>query len=305
MYSIQKHAKSILVLGMLIFLVAGPVFAGGSQEKSEDVSILRIAMLMDEANPASGIMNDEFAAALSAELGIQVEASILMEYAVGVEAMRAGRLDIMFASPMMYYQAQQRANVEPLVTTGSFGGVPYHSIFITRADRDDINSLEDLRGKDFAFVDPGSASGYVYPKVTLVQELGLDPQRIENPRYYFETVTYSGQHQASIMGVLMGDYDASVVALALLPMMENAGVLDPSDLKIIAETPSIPSPLHIIRSDLPAELKEQIRNFYLSYDREEYFEAVYSSSDLRYVRVDDSDYDVIRAIVEDLGITQE
>lgn len=39
----------------------------------------------------------------------------------------------------------------------------YHSVFITRADRQDINSPADFRGRKMAFVDPGSTSGNLVP----------------------------------------------------------------------------------------------------------------------------------------------
>ena len=49
----------------------------------------------------------------------------------------------------------------------------YHSVFITRADRSDINSLQDVKGKKMAFVDPGSTSGNPIPTSMLMKPLPM------------------------------------------------------------------------------------------------------------------------------------
>lgn len=289
----------------LIIMLTGVALVGAAGSSEPEEPVIRLAQVLAEDNPQSGAMNEQFAADLEAALGIRVDARVIMEYGVGIEAMRGGQLDLMLVSPMSYYQAQQRTGIVPIATTGGFGGVPYKSVFVTRADRDDIQTLEDLRGRTFAFVDPGSSSGYIYPKVSLVQQLDLDPDRVEDPGYFFETATYSGRHDASVMGVLMGDYDAAVVAYALLPIMSEAGAIDANDLRIIAETPDIPNPLYIASDSLDSGLIEQIREFYLGYDNADYFDAVYGDGDTRYVPVNVDDYQIIYDLVDLLGITEE
>lgn len=290
---------------IILLIAAASVFARGEAE-STDPETLRVAVILDESNPKSGELNDAFIVDMADTLGMPVEGNVIMEYGVGIEAMRSGKLDAMLVSPMSYYQAKQRTNVEPLVTTEvSLGGVDYRTYFITRSDRDDINTLEDLEGKSFAFVDPGSSSGYVYPKLLLVQELGLDPLMVENPDYFFGTSAYSGRHDASLMGVLMGDYDAAVVAAPVVPMMVATGAISEGDIKVIAQTPKIPNPLYIIRADISTELKSLVKDFFLSYDNPEYFESLYQSPEARYIAVNEEDYKVIEDIVKILGIEEE
>jgi phosphate/phosphite/phosphonate ABC transporters, periplasmic binding protein len=265
---------------------------------------ITIVQLPDENNPNAGEMHEGFRQAMEDYLGIKVEELEAFEYAVGIEAMRSERLEVMLVTPMSYYQAKNVANIEPLVTTGVNNTLPYKTVFITKSDRDDINSLEDLRGKTFAFVDPASSSGYMYPKAKLVTSLGLEADQLENPNYYFSTVAYSGKHDSSLMGVVMGDYDAAAVALSVIDGLVNAGMVDESDIKIIDETDEIPNACFVIRGNLPQDLKDKIKEFYLQYDDATYFEAFYNDSLARFIEAKDSDYDVVYEMIEILKIEE-
>ncbi|MDR1355360.1 MAG: phosphate/phosphite/phosphonate ABC transporter substrate-binding protein [Propionibacteriaceae bacterium] len=265
---------------------------------------ITIVQMPDEGNPDAGTSNDAFRTAMEAALGIEVEELEAFEYAVGIEAMRAGNLELLLVSPMSYYQAKTLAQIEPLVTTATNGALPYKTVFVTRAERDDINSLADLRGTTFAFVDPASSSGYMYPKAELITELGLDSAQLEKPGYFFETVTYSGKHDSSLIGVYMGDYDAVSVAYQTIDQLHEAGIINKDELKIIGETEIIPSACYIMRADLPQDLKDAIRKFYLGYNDTAYFEMFYGDPNIRYVEAFDSDYDVVYEMVQLLGIEE-
>lgn len=268
-------------------------------------SKLTIALMPDEGNPDAGQKNEAFSEAMSEYLGgIKIEVFEGSEYAVGIEAMKSGKLDILLVSPMSYYQANRVADIEPLVTTGTEGTVPYKTVFIVKSDREDIKSLEDLKGKTFAFVDPASSSGYMYPKAKLMTDLNLEADKLESPGYFFKTVAYSGKHDSSVMGVVMGDYDAAAVALQTIAPMAAAGLFDESDLKIIGETDVIPSACYVMRSNLPQDLKDKIKEFYLQYDDSSYFEQFYGNKGVRYIEAKDSDYDVVYEMVTLLNIEE-
>jgi len=174
--------------------------------------------------------------------------------------------------------------------------------FITKADRDDINSLKDLKGKTFAFVDQASSSGYLYPKAKLIKELQLDTDKLEANDYFFSTVAFSGGHPTSLTGVTMGDYDAAAVAKAIITQMVKAGQLKESDIKVIGETDVIPNPCYVVRGDLPQDLKDKIKEFFMTYDDESYFEAVHENKDIRFVEVTDETYTPAKEMLELLKI---
>lgn len=302
--------KKKLLYGLAALVSVGLLTACGSSSadsKKEDgmPDKVTIVTMPDENNPAAGGKNEKFQKDLSEEIGLPVEIMEGADYAVGIEAMKNKKLDVLLVSPMSYFQAKQRVDIDPLVTTTAPGSETYRTVFITKKDNDKINSLEDLKGTNFAFVDPASSSGYLYPKYELVTKLKLNQAKLEEPDYFFKTVAYSGKHDSSVMGVSKGDYDAAAVAGQVLQSMDDAGLVKKDDLKIIDETQEIPNAAYVIRSELPEELKKKIKDFYLNYDDEEYFKAFYKDGSIRFVEAKDDDYEGVKDIIKVLGIEGE
>ncbi|MEG0293785.1 phosphate/phosphite/phosphonate ABC transporter substrate-binding protein [Enterococcus sp.] len=310
----MKLSKKWLLMSSLAIVSAMTLAACGSSEKTGKAGEvtaaesnnwpekLTIVQMPDENNPDAGQKNDDFREAMTEYLGIEVVEMEGADYAVGIEALKSEKLDIMLVSPMSYYQAKERANIEPLVTTTSMGNEPYKTAFITHADNKDINELADLKDKTFAFVDPASSSGYMYPKAKLVTALDLDPEKMENPGYFFKTVAYSGKHDTSLMGVTMGDYDAAAVALQTINSLDEAGIIDSDDVKVIGETDEIPNAAYIMRGNLPSDLKEKIKTFYLEYDEPSYFETNYQDPSIRFTESKDSDFEIVKEMITLLGL---
>ncbi|MGD6960124.1 phosphate/phosphite/phosphonate ABC transporter substrate-binding protein [Rossellomorea aquimaris] len=300
--------KPIFLVGLIVSILVGcgsnETATNSNDVESEWPDKITIVQMPDESNPNAGSKNEEFRKAMEEYLGIEVEELEGGDYSVGLEAMKAGKLEVMLVSPMSYYQAKKMADVEPLVTTESMGAKPYKSVFVTKSTRDDINSLEDLEGKTFAFVDPASSSGYVYPKAKILQSLGLDTDQLENPDYFFKTVAFSGKHDASLMGVVKGDYDAATVALQVIDSLVQADLIKEDDVKIIDETAEIANALYVMRKDIPQDLKDKIKEFYLQYGDEDYFESFYQDSSARFVEAKDADYAEIEEMIKLLKIEE-
>lgn len=297
------------MVGFTLILFAVVLAACGSadarSDNGKDVKKITIVQMPDENNPNAGTKNEAFKEAMEESLGLEVEQFEGADYGVGLEALKNNKLDIMLVSPMSYYQAKKMADIEPLATTAALGAEPYKTVFITRADRDDIQSIEDLRGKTFAFADPASSSGYMYPKAHLISELGLEADMLESPGYFFETAAFSGKHDASLIGVAKGDYDAAAIPLMMISYLADAGLIEAEDIKVIGETSEIPNALYIMRKGLPDELKAKIKNFYLSYDDEEFFETLYDDPNMRFIEVDEANYDEVEEMITILNLEEE
>ena len=68
--------------------------------------------------------------------------------------------------PLALALGVDRAGIEPIVMKAEDGDPEkaiYHSVLITSAANEDINSIEDIKGKTMAFVDPDSTSGNLVP----------------------------------------------------------------------------------------------------------------------------------------------
>jgi len=136
---------------------------------------------------------------LGVALGVPVEAVVSTSYTAAIEAMCAGRADIGALNPFSYVLAHEKCNVEVAAISVRFGLPYYRAQINVRADAN-INKIEDLRGKRFAFVDPASTSGYLFP-AALLKKLGYDPDR------FFSQTVFAGSHPNVILAVYRGQVD--------------------------------------------------------------------------------------------------
>lgn len=134
------------------------------------------------------------------ELHMDVVPFVATDYTGVIEAMRAKKLDVAFFAPGAYVLAERQAKAKVILKVMRNGKGLFYTAIIARKDSG-INSLQDLKGKSFAFVDPASLSGSLYPKFMFMNE-GI------NPEQDFKRVYYAGGHDATVMAVLKGQVDA-------------------------------------------------------------------------------------------------
>ncbi|MBI6545885.1 MAG: phosphate/phosphite/phosphonate ABC transporter substrate-binding protein, partial [Cyanobacteria bacterium NC_groundwater_1444_Ag_S-0.65um_54_12] len=108
-------------------------------------------------------------------LGLPVVPFVATDYPGVIEAMRSQKLDAAFLAPGAYVIAEKTANARLLLKTIRHGRDVFYSAIIVRRDSG-IRSIKDLRGKRFAFGDPASMAGAIFPKV-LLKTNGIDPQK--------------------------------------------------------------------------------------------------------------------------------
>jgi phosphonate transport system substrate-binding protein len=304
----KKLSRFFLTIGIVSTLAA--CGNGASSSSSADTvnkgwpEELTLVQMPNENNPNAASMHTTLRDHLSKELGIEVKEFEGGSYAVGIEALASGKLDVMLASPMSYYQANQLAGAELLVTP-QVEGFEYYTAFITKKDNEEINNMEDLKGKNFAFVNAASSSGYLYPKGTLVQEFNLDPDSVEQSGYFFENVTFSESHPNSVMGVMMGDFDAAAVAIGQMDSMIEAGTIKEDDFKIVGQTQDIPDASYIVRGDLPEDFKNALKDAFVSFEDEKYFEAVHNDPKARFVATEQDYYDPTIEMLDAINALEE
>ena len=194
----------------------------------------------------------EVAELLQKETGLHFKTSVATSYAAVIEAMGAGKVDIGWLATFSYVLAKDKYDVELLLVVQRFGSPFYRGQIMVRADSG-INSLDSLQGKRFAFVDPASTSGHLYPK-TLLLSKGLDPKT------FFSKTIFAGSHNAVVLSIYKGEvdggaaYDGSRAAVA----KSYPDVFE--KIKVLAYTKEIPNDTVSVRKELPEGLKVKLRN---------------------------------------------
>lgn len=221
---------------------------------------------------------------LKHQLSMEVKPFVATDYNGVIEALRAKKLDIAFLGPFSYVLAVSVADVEAFALPETEKqGATYKAVIIARRDRG-YKSLADLKGKTFAFVDPSSTSGHLFPKAGLIKA-GYDPER------FFSRVVFSGGHDASVLAVQFGKVEAAAVADALLEAAIVKGAVKRDDLQVLWTSTAIPGAPMVFRKDLPAEMKARLRK---AFTEAKDMNWGAHSKIKRWVMVDDSTYDVIR-----------
>jgi phosphonate transport system substrate-binding protein len=235
---------------------------------------------------------------LAAALGMKVEAFVGSDYNATIEALRANHIDVALLGPFSYVLATTQAPVEAFAITVTAKTMQpgYHSIIITQKGSP-INSLQDIKGHTYAFVDPGSTSGFMVPSTAFVQE-GIVPEKD------FKEVMYSGGHDASIVAVAEGKVEAASVADRILERAFAKGLATRDKIKVIWESPMIPNNPMLYRKNLPEDLKKKIREAFYSFKNLPFGEMGTVAS---FQPATDKDYDPVRDIAKalDLDLTKK
>ncbi|HLR81027.1 MAG TPA: phosphate/phosphite/phosphonate ABC transporter substrate-binding protein [Bacillota bacterium] len=268
----------------------------GTEEWPEQLTI-GVVPSEDQTTVSDRVQN--FADELSEHLDMDVEVFLGTDYNAVVEAMRTENIDIAFFGPFAYVLANERSGAEVFsVGAENEEDVTYTSVVIVPKDSE-AESVEDLKGKDFLFVDPASTSGHIFPRVKIMEELDVTNDEVES---VFNNVTFSGSHDASILAIANGDADGAAVATDVMDAMLDQGVVKEDDFKIISESDPIPRGPDAYRSNLPDDLKEEIREFYYDYEDEKFFEERGING---FYPIEDEAYDVVRDAADALGMSPE
>jgi phosphonate transport system substrate-binding protein len=239
----------------------------------------------------------QFAEALGKLMDTPVRVTVAADYAAVVEALRNRTADLAFAHPVGYVLAQREAKATIVVRNLWHGKTTFTSRIYVRREAG-IKSLEELRGRTIAFIDPASSSGYIYPMVLLIQR-GLVQHR--DPKTFFREVVFAGSHDAGMRALLNGHVDA----LASFDLAREQYIKEPAERERIvwvAESPPIPESGICARDGLDPAVVTALRSALLQMRGPAYAPLLKRLYDIDgFEPADDRDYDPVRAAVDLLG----
>lgn len=132
---------------------------------------------------------------------MNVKTFIATDYTALIEALRSGQVDFAWLPPFSYVKAEEVAGARVLLKSVRKGKAHFYSAIISRADRP-YKTIEDLKGKSMAWVDPSSSSGHIFPKASLILKKNIDPDQ------FFGRQVFAGSHDALVLSVVNGTVDA-------------------------------------------------------------------------------------------------
>lgn len=116
------------------------------------------------------------------------------------------------------------------------------STFVVRAERNDIQSIKDLRGKNCAASLPDSLGGWL-AALGEIKEHGFDPDN------FFKTKNFTQFQVPDVLNsVLSGSSDVGILSTCILEEAEVLGMIEKGSLRVINKKTDDLSPIHCARS---------------------------------------------------------
>lgn len=255
---------------------------------------LAVAAIMSPQGTADSYQ--ELANYLSKALDRPVELVQRRTYAETNALIARGEVDFAFVCTSAYLEGAEAASMELLVAPTIDGESTYYSQLIVPRTSS-TTTIEDLRGRTFAFTDPMSLSGRVYPTY-LVQQLG------DQPESFFGDIFFTYSHDRAIEAVAAGVADGAAVdslvlryALARTPQLADR-------IKIIHTSPPYGIPPVVVPKSLPVRQRVELQGLLLAMheDPEGHLVLAHLGVD-RFITIDSQAYASARLLVAQTDLT--
>jgi len=261
-------------------------------------SSLHLALTPSQKPTDLLVAGEAFGAALGKLVGMPIRITVASDYAAVIEALRNKTADLAFVHPVGYVLANREAKAQIIAKDRWHGSTSYTARIWVRKDSG-LKTLEELRGKTIAFVDPASSSGYVYPMVMLIQR-GLVKGR--DPKTFFKEAMFAGSHDAGLIALLKGQVDA----LGSFDQAPEQYLKDPAErekLAWVAESAPIPEGGICGREGLDPALVAKVRAALLQMRGSEYEPVLKKLYDIDgFEPAEDREYEVVRAAMDLVGL---
>jgi len=259
----------------------------------------RLHLVLTPSQKPTDLMatGEEFGQVLGKLVGIPVRVTVASDYAAVIEALRNRTADLAFVHPGGYVLASREAKATIVAKNLWHGKSSFTSRIYVRRDAG-IKTVEDLRGKTIAFVDPASSSGYIYPMVLLIKR-GLVTNR--DPKSFFKEVVFSGAHDASMRALLNGHVDA-IASFDMAREQYLKDIAERERLIFVAETEPIPEAGIAARDGLDPATFAKVRAALLQIRGPAHAALLKRLYEIDgFETAEDREYDPVRAAIELLG----
>jgi phosphonate transport system substrate-binding protein len=264
---------------------------------------IKMAMVPSLDTQKLVVSGEKLAQLMEKETGLKYQVSVPTSYTAVITAMGAGTVDIGWLSPIPYIIAHDRYGVKVMLKTVRKGSTDYYSFIIARNDSG-LKKLADLKGKTFAYGDPVSTSGTIYPK-HLIRTSGY------NPDTFFSNAIYAGAHDRVVIAVYNKQVDAGAiygqpgddarkrVMTALPDVLKKTSV--------IAQSIPIPNDTVSLRKGLPPAIARKIVDGLIAVSKSaEGRKLLYEVGSIDgFAPATDKDYDSVRSVARAENIQLE
>ncbi len=208
-------------------------------------------------------------------------------YAELNEMIKTGKVDVGFVCSQPYVDGHRDFGMELLVAPQAYGETVYYSYIIVPKDSP-AKSLEDLRGKTFAFTDPDSNSGKLVPTYML-SLMG------ETPDSFFGKYVFSYAHDKSIQLVAAKAVDGAAVDHLVWEYWNRFKPEYTERTRVLQKSDPYGIPPVVVPRGMDEKTKEQLREIFLNMHLDPAGKDILAHLAIdKFVLIEDSAFDTVR-----------
>ncbi|MBI2386019.1 MAG: phosphate/phosphite/phosphonate ABC transporter substrate-binding protein [Elusimicrobia bacterium] len=192
---------------------------------------------------------------LGRKLGMPVDVVQRSGYSECIALLENREVDAAFVCSGPYVEARERFGAEALVVPQVSGRGTYCAYVIARKGGP-VRGFADLRGKVFAFTDPLSTTGKLYP-AHLLAKAGATAET------YFSRTILTWGHDNSVEAVAHGLADGAAVSSLVWEGLAKSGSSAAFQTKVIERSAPFGMPPVVVHPRLDPELKKRLRGVFL------------------------------------------
>jgi phosphonate transport system substrate-binding protein len=296
-----SYRTGLLAGAITAAMAAAPAAYAANAADCPNDGVVRFGVEPFDTSAKLAPIYDHIGKLIGEKIGCEVKVYVATNYNAEIEAMRSGKLEIGEFGPLGYVLAHQIAKAEAVAAFAGTDGTPDHYwASLVTWPGSGIKTVADIRGHSFAFSDPASTSGHLFPAYGM-RKAGLDPDKDVK-------AIYAGSHTSSFEALYNHKVDAGELNSEQLESAKQRGHYKDGELVFLWKSDPIPTDPISVRGDLPAGFKARLTTVLQTLDLSTLPEAdrkIMGLGGQRFVPQTDAAYNGIRDLVSTLHIDLE
>ena len=238
MISLNNFLKGTRLICLLLVLGTTPGFAVAAEQP------IRFGLTAVVVTENLRFL-DQWSDYLASKMDREVEVVLRKSYREVMDLLNSGAIDFAWICGFPYIQKREPESLQ-LLTVPVYRGAPRYHSYIIVPQNSPYKRFSDLKGKIFAFSDPDSNSGFLYPQELMVAQE-------EQPETYFRQTFFTFNHAETVQAVSEQFADGGAVDSYIWEYLASFRPEMTEKTRIIKKSPSFGFPPIVVRMGMDPE----------------------------------------------------
>jgi len=250
--------KSVKAAYLILCLLIAPAISVGAfsadTARAKSVKPIRVGLTAVVVRENLRFL-DQWSRYLSKKIGLPVEFVRRRSYREVMDLLDSGQLEFAWICGFPFVQKREPEFIKLLAVPVYDGKPLYHSFIIVHKDSP-YQNLDDLKGKSFAFSDPESNSGYLFPQFLLA----MKGEKSEN---FFRSTFFTYNHAETVEAVAEQFADGAAVDSYIWEYLQHYNPSLAEKTRVIQQSPPFGFPPLVYRIGVDQDIVRRMKTVLL------------------------------------------